>query len=71
MIEQDPSVAFQHLEGPIHSVGAGTMLKPPLGLENQLSSPITIEDFVKKSVEFGYGRTRSQFNISTSGGANT
>jgi hypothetical protein len=28
-------------------------------LENQLTSPKTIEDFVKKSAQFGYGRTGS------------
>jgi hypothetical protein len=38
---------------PIHSVGADAMLRPPLGLENQLTSPKTIEDFVKKRTQFG------------------
>jgi hypothetical protein len=47
--EQDPSATFQHLKVPITSVDPNTMLKPPLGLENQLTSPKTIEDFVKKS----------------------
>jgi hypothetical protein len=71
MAEQGPSTTFQHLEVPITSVGPDTMLRPPLGLENQLSSPKTIEDFVKKSAQFNYGRTRSRFSISTFGGANT
>jgi hypothetical protein len=71
MAEQGLTTTFQYLEVPIISVGPDTMLRPPLGLENQLSSPKTIEDFVKKSAEFGYGRTRSQFGISTSRGANT
>jgi hypothetical protein len=48
MAEQGPNLAFQHLEVPIHSLGADTMLRPPFGLENQLTSPKSIEDFVKK-----------------------
>jgi hypothetical protein len=48
MAEQGLNSTFQHLEGPMHSLGADTMLRPPLGLENQLTSPITIGDFVKK-----------------------
>jgi hypothetical protein len=71
MAEQGPSTAFQHLEVPIHSLGANTMLKPPQGMECNNTSPKTIEEFVKKSAQFGYGRTGSQFGISTSGGANT
>jgi hypothetical protein len=57
MAEQGSSTTFQHLEVPIHSLGADTMLKSPLGLENQLTSPKTIEDFVKKSAQFSYGKT--------------
>jgi hypothetical protein len=45
-------------------------MRPPLGMENQLTSPKTIEDLVKKSVQFGYGRTGFQYDISTTGGAN-
>jgi hypothetical protein len=48
MAEQGPSATFQHLEVPIHSLSANTMLRPPLGLENQLTSPKSLEDFVKK-----------------------
>jgi hypothetical protein len=59
MAEQGPSIIFQHLEVPITSVDPDTMLRPPLGLENQLTSPKTIEDFVKKSAQFGYGRIGS------------
>jgi hypothetical protein len=40
-------------------------------VQKSLTSPKTVEDFVKKSAQFGYGRTGSQFGISTSGGANT
>jgi hypothetical protein len=36
------------MEVPIHSVGNDTMLRPPLGLENQLTRPNSIENFVKK-----------------------
>jgi hypothetical protein len=59
MAEQGPGATFQHLEVPIHSLGADTMLKAPLGLECNNTSPKTIEDFVKKSAQFNYGRTGS------------
>jgi hypothetical protein len=44
---------------PIHSFGIEAMLRPLLGLENQLTSPKTIEDSVRKSAQFSYGRIRS------------
>jgi hypothetical protein len=47
MVEQGLSATFQHLEVPIISVGPDTMLRPPLGLENQLTSAKTTKDFVK------------------------
>ena len=59
MAEQGPSTTFQHLEVPMHSLGADTMLRAPLGLECNNTNLKIIEDFVKKSVEFGYGRTES------------
>jgi hypothetical protein len=59
MAEQGPSSTFQHLEVPITSVGPDIILRAPLGLENQLTSPKTTEDFVKKSAQFGYGRIGS------------
>jgi hypothetical protein len=46
------------------------MLRPPPGVENQLTSPKSIEDYMTKSAQFGYGRTRSWYNISFPGGAN-
>jgi hypothetical protein len=39
-------------------------LRPPPGVENQLRSPKTIEDYIRKSAQFGYGRTGSSCNIS-------
>jgi hypothetical protein len=48
MAEQGPGATFQHLEVPIYSLGADTMLRAPLGLECNNTSPKTIEDFVKK-----------------------
>ena len=59
MAEQGLSATFQHLEVPITSIGPDTMLRPPMGLENQFSSPKNIEDFAKKSTQFGYGKTWS------------
>jgi hypothetical protein len=70
MAKQGPSSTFQQLEVPSTSVGSDTSMRPPLGMENQLTSPKTIEDLVKKSVQFGYGRTGFQYDISTTGGAN-
>jgi hypothetical protein len=43
MAEQGPSSGFQHVEVPIHSLDNDTMLAA-LGLENQLTSPKTIEE---------------------------
>ena len=68
MAKQSLSAAFQHLEGPIHSLGANTMLKAPLGLECNNTSLKTIDDFVKKSAYFGYGNWQNKdlvwdFNI--------
>jgi hypothetical protein len=34
-------------------------LRPPQGMECNNTSPKTIEDFVKKSAQFGYGRIGS------------
>jgi hypothetical protein len=59
MAEQDLTTTFQHLEVQLHSLGADTMLRPPQGMECNNTSPKTIEDFVKKCSQFGYGRTRS------------
>jgi hypothetical protein len=59
MAEEGSSATFQHLEVPITSVGAYTILRAPLGLECNSTSPKTIEDFVKKSAQFGYGKTGS------------
>ena len=70
MAEQGPNATFQHLEVPITSVSPDTMLRAPLGLECNNTSLKTIEDFVKKTAQFGYGRIGSSYNISTSRGAN-
>jgi hypothetical protein len=71
MAEQGLGGTYHSLEVPIHVFGTKDMLRPPPGVENQLTSPKTIEDFMRKSVQFGYGRTGSYCSISTSGGANT
>jgi hypothetical protein len=59
MAEHGSSATFQHLEVPIHSLGAEAMLRPPQGMECNNSSPKTIEEFVKKCAQFSYGRTGS------------
>jgi hypothetical protein len=40
------------------------MLKPPQGMECNNTSPKTIEDYMRKSAQFGYGRIGSWYNIS-------
>jgi hypothetical protein len=52
MTKQGSSAAFQHLEVPIHSLGAEAMLRPPQGMECTNISPKTIEEFVKKRTQF-------------------
>jgi hypothetical protein len=49
MAEQGSSTTFQHLEVPLHSLGAEAIMRPPQGLECNNTSPKTIEEFVKKS----------------------
>jgi hypothetical protein len=43
MAEQGSGAAFHSLEVPGHTVGTKAMLRPPLGVEHQVISPITIE----------------------------
>jgi hypothetical protein len=47
------------------------MLRPPPRVENPITSPKSIEDFMRKNAKFSYGRTASWCNISFPGGANT
>jgi hypothetical protein len=51
--------AFQHLEVPIHSLGAEAMLRAPPRMECNNTSSKTNEEFVKESAQFGYGRIGS------------
>jgi hypothetical protein len=47
------------------------MLRPPPGVKNQLTSPKTIEDYVKKNALFDYARTGFCCNIPVSEVAST
>jgi hypothetical protein len=70
MAEQGPGATFLFLEVPITSVGPNTMLRAPLGLECNNTSPKTIEDYMRKSAQFRYGRIGSWCSISIPRGAN-
>jgi hypothetical protein len=54
MAKQGPGATFHSLEVPITSVGHDTMLRPPQGIECNNTSPKTIEDYMRKSAQFGY-----------------
>jgi hypothetical protein len=47
------------------------MLRPPQGMECTNTSPKTIEDYMRKSAQFDYGRIGSCCSISSPGGAHT
>jgi hypothetical protein len=70
MAEQGPGATLQSLEVPITSVGPDTSMRAPLGLQCNNISPKTIEDFMRKNAQFGYGGTGSWCNIAILGGAN-
>jgi hypothetical protein len=70
MAEQGPGATLQSLEVPITSVGPDTSMRAPLGLQCNHTSPTTIEDFMRRSAQFRYGRKGSWCNIAVPGGAN-
>jgi hypothetical protein len=70
MAEQHPGATFHSLEVPIHSLSTEAMLRPSQGMECNNISPKSIEDYMRESAQFGYGRTTSWYNISFPGGAN-
>jgi hypothetical protein len=70
MAEQGSGTTLQSLEVPMTSVGPDTSMRAPLVLQCNYTSPTTIEDFMKRSAQFRYGRIRSWCNIAVPGGAN-
>jgi hypothetical protein len=70
MAEQGPGTTLQFLQVPITSVGPDTSMRAPLGLQCNHTSPTTIEDFMRRSAQFRYGRKGSWCNIAVPGGAN-
>jgi hypothetical protein len=46
-------------------------LRPPQTMECNNTSPKTIEDYMRKSAQFGYGKIGSWCNIPFLGGAST
>jgi hypothetical protein len=69
MAEQGLGATFHFLEVPQQGVGSDTFFRPPQGMECNNTSPKTIEDYMRKSARFSYGRTRSWCNIPFLGGA--
>jgi hypothetical protein len=59
MAEQGPGATFHFLEVSEQGVGPENLLRPPQGMECNNTSPKTIEDYMRRSAQFGYGRTRS------------
>jgi hypothetical protein len=68
--EQGPSATFYLLEVPIQGLGTEGLLRPPQGMECHNTSPKTIEDYMRKSAHFRYGRIGSWCNTSVAKGAN-
>jgi hypothetical protein len=71
MAKQGPGAAFYLLEVPIQGLGTEGLLRPPQGMECHNTSPKTIEYYMRKSAQLGYGKTGCWCNISFLGGANT
>jgi hypothetical protein len=70
MAEQGPCATLQSPKVPITSVGPNTSMRAPLGMECDNTSPKTIEDYMRKSVLFRYGRIGSWCNTSVPEGEN-
>jgi hypothetical protein len=70
MEEEGPGPTLHTPEVPITSVGPDTSKRAPLGMECNNPTPKTIEDYMKKSAYFRYGRIGSWCNTSFPGGAN-
>jgi hypothetical protein len=70
MAEEGPNALLQSPEVPITSLGPDTSIRAPLGLECNNYSPKTIEDYMRKSAHFCYGRIGSWCNTSVAKGAN-
>jgi hypothetical protein len=70
MAEQGPRVILHPPKMPIISVGPDTSIWAPLRMECHNTSPKTIEDYMRKSAHFRYGRIGSWCNTSVAKGAN-
>jgi hypothetical protein len=59
MAEQGPGATFHSLEVPQQGVDSDPLMRPPQDMECNNTSPKTIEDYMRKSAELGYGRIGS------------
>jgi hypothetical protein len=59
MAEQGPGATFHSLEVPQQGVAPDTLFRSPQSIESNNTSPKSIEDYVRRSAQFGYGRTKS------------
>jgi hypothetical protein len=64
MAEQGRPATFHSPKVPITTVVHDTRLRLPRGMEYYRTTPKSIEDYTRKSAQFGYGKTRSSYNIS-------
>jgi hypothetical protein len=59
LAEHGPGATFHSLEVSQLAVGSNTVLRPPQEMECNNTSPKSIEDYMRKSAQFGYGRIGS------------
>jgi hypothetical protein len=64
MAEQGRPTTFHSPKVPITTVVHDTRLRLPRGMEYYRTTPKSIEDYTRKSAQFGYGKTGSSYNIS-------
>jgi hypothetical protein len=64
MAKQGRPTTFHSPEIPNTIVVHDTRLRPPRGMECCRTTPKSMEDYMRKSAQFGYGKTRSSCNIS-------
>jgi hypothetical protein len=70
MAKQGRPATFHSPEVPITTAVHDTRLRPFGGMECCRTTPKSIEDYMRKSAQFGYGKTGSSYNISFSQGSN-
>jgi hypothetical protein len=57
MAKQGRLATFHSPEVPITTIVHDTRLRPPKGMECCRMTPKSIEDYIRKSIQFGYSKT--------------